>query len=147
MATRPGSHLFTTSSSTTHDAPTETWRFWAGTAATNPRVLTFATLAVVSLGLLPLYESIWWWDIAMHAACSAALVVWLYRIGVSPVAALVFLFSIGIAWEVLEAATPHFVLMAGGWEDTVGDVVSNTSGWVVATVAQRWISRVDDTLD
>ncbi|WP_396612089.1 hypothetical protein ACH9L7_02055 [Haloferax sp. S1W] len=129
--------------STARAAQSPSWRFWLGTAAANPRLLTYATLAVVSLGLLPLYESIWWWDIAMHAACSAALVAWLFRVDLSPAAALVSLFGIGVGWEVLEAATPHFVLMAGDWVDTAGDFVSNTSGWLVATFARRWIGGFD----
>ncbi|AFK20306.1 hypothetical protein E6P09_13635 [Haloferax mediterranei ATCC 33500] len=119
------------------------WRFWAVAAARSPRVLVFATLAVVSLGLLPLYESIWWWDIAMHSTNSAVIVAWSFRFRYTPLSALVLLFGIGVGWEFLEAMTPHFALMAGDSIDTAGDIVSNTAGWFVATLIRRRVRRLD----
>ncbi|ELZ94048.1 hypothetical protein C440_10523 [Haloferax mucosum ATCC BAA-1512] len=118
-------------------------RFWTVAAARSPRVLAFVTLIVVSLGLLPLYESIWWWDIAMHSSCSAVLVAWSFRFRYSPSPALVLLLGVSVGWEVVEASTPHFVLMAGDRVDTAGDIVSNTSGWVAATLLRRWVRYLD----
>ncbi|KAB1198974.1 hypothetical protein GJR99_12100 [Haloferax sp. MBLA0078] len=114
------------------------WRFWLGMATDSTQLLVMATLLVLSLGVLPLYEPIWWWDIAMHTSCSAIIVLWLFRLRVTAGGALLVLLSVSVGWEVLEAVTPHFVLMAGDTVDTVGDIVSNTSGWALVVLARWW---------
>ncbi|WP_231727977.1 hypothetical protein [Haloferax profundi] len=77
----------------------------------------------------------------MHTGVSAVIVVWLFRFHTTPWVALVFLLGISVGWEILEEITPHFMLMAGGLTDTIGDVISNVTGWAFVVLVRWWINR------
>ncbi|WP_199180566.1 hypothetical protein [Haloferax marisrubri] len=123
------------------------WQFWAHAAAASPRVLAFVTLASVSLGVLPLYEPVWWWDIVMHATCSACIVAWAYRLGVTATAGLAALLAVSAGWELLELAVPNYALIAGGALDTAGDFASNVAGWGVATLVRQSVADLGSMTD
>ncbi|SFR54743.1 hypothetical protein [Halogeometricum limi] len=123
------------------------WRFALLSVATR-RALAAVTVLVATLGLLPLYESVWWWDILTHTLAGATITGWLVlsRVRVASVVFLVALCS--GAWELLEYATPAFAFMAGSPADTVLDVACNFLGSaVVAGGYARFGPRVAPTHD
>ena len=95
------------------------------------------------------YERVWWWDIAMHASSAIGfgligfvLVFMVFqgdRYAAPPVAlafmAFCFAIFIGTAWEVFEFAMDRlfgFNMQKSGLQDTMGDLVVNMAGAVVA---------------
>lgn len=95
------------------------------------------------------YERVWWWDIAMHAGSAIGfgligfvLVFMIFqgdRYAAPPIAlafmAFCFAIFIGTAWEVFEFAMDRlfgFNMQKSGLQDTMGDLVVNMAGAVVA---------------
>jgi hypothetical protein len=113
--------------------PAAAWRFAVACVATR-RTLAVATAFAAALGLLPLYESVWWWDILTHTLAGAAIAGWLLLSRLRLAWVVVVLAALSGAWEVAEFATPNYVFVAGGPADTAVDVVCNFLGaGVVAT--------------
>ena len=96
------------------------------------------------LGMLGLYESTNWWDHLTHtvsAALAAALLyagllVWTSDGTVAAVGAVLAIFGLGVAWELLELAAREIadwydiepVLVHYGWRDTALDLVFDLVG-------------------
>jgi hypothetical protein len=95
------------------------------------------------------YERVWWWDIAMHAGSAIGfgligfvLVFMIFqgdRYAAPPIAlafmAFCFAIFIGTAWEVFEFAMDRlfgFNMQKSGLQDTMGDLIVNMAGAVVA---------------
>jgi hypothetical protein len=95
------------------------------------------------------YERVWWWDIAMHAGSAIGfgligfvLVFMIFqgdRYAAPPIAlafmAFCFAIFIGTAWEVFEFAMDRlfgFNMQKSGLQDTMGDLVVNMAGAVIA---------------
>ncbi|MDS0299522.1 hypothetical protein NDI76_12290 [Halogeometricum sp. S1BR25-6] len=110
------------------------WRFAVETAA-NRRTVAVSTAFVAALGLLPLYESVWWWDILTHALAGGAITGWLLLSGRRASAVVLLVALCSGAWELLEYATPTYVFIAGGAADTALDVVCNFAGSAVVAAA------------
>lgn len=111
--------------------PAAAWRFAVACVATR-RTLAVATAFAAALGLLPLYESVWWWDLLTHTLAGAAITGWLLLSRLRLAWVLVTLAALSGAWEVAEFATPNYVFVAGGAADTAVDVACNFFGAAVA---------------
>ena len=110
------------------------WRFAVETAA-NRRTVAVSTAFVAALGLLPLYESVWWWDILTHALAGGAITGWLLLSGQRASAVVLLVALCSGAWELLEYATPTYVFMAGDAADTALDVACNFGGSAAVAAA------------
>ena len=107
-----------------------------------------------TLGMLGLYESIWWWDHLTHTLSAALVAALLYASiivalpgsagwpGVAGALTVVFTFGIGVFWELVELVAREVgerydiepVLVHYGWRDTALDLVFNVVGAVVVVV-------------
>jgi hypothetical protein len=103
------------------------WRFALGCVATR-RTLALATAFAAALGLLPLYEPVWWWDLLTHTLAGAVIAGWLALSRVRLAWCVLLLAVLSGAWEVAEFATPNYVFVAGGPADTAVDVACNFLG-------------------
>lgn len=110
------------------------WLFAVESAA-NRRALAVSTAFVAALGLLPLYESVWWWDILTHTLAGGAITGWLLLSGRRASAVVLLVALCSGAWELLEYATPTYVFIAGGAADTALDVACNFGGSAVVAAA------------
>lgn len=110
------------------------WLFAVESAA-NRRTLAVSTAFVAALGLLPLYESLWWWDILTHTLAGGAITGWLLLSGRRAPAVVLLVALCSGAWELLEYATPTYAFVAGGAADTALDVVCNFGGSAVVAAA------------
>lgn len=110
------------------------WRFAVESAA-NRRTLAVSTAFVAALGLLPLYESVWWWDLLTHTLAGGAITAWLLLSGRRASAVVLLVALCSGAWELLEYATPTYVFIAGGAADTALDVVCNFAGSAAVAAA------------
>lgn len=111
------------------------------------------------------YERFWWWDALLHTASGLvmgilgfALVYVLNRerrteLTMSPFFIGLFSFSfamtIGVVWEIFEFAMDSFFgmnMQKSGLVDTMGDLIVNTVGALVSSVAGYFYVRGGDSL-
>ncbi|QCC50240.1 hypothetical protein [Halapricum salinum] len=125
----------------------------------DPWLVLWITLAALlhSLGMVGVYESVWWWDHLTHAFSAALVTAIGYAIVVAvdrhsetvhlPRAFLwlfVFLLTVavGVVWETMEFLTRELARVAGmrpvlivyGVEDTILDLVFDCVGALLAAV-------------
>ena len=119
----------------------------APSVVVDPTVPLWIALAgfLHSLGMLGLYESVWWWDHLTHTVSAALVAALLYAAlvvaftpstGVLAVATLVFTFAVGVFWELIELVAREVgdrfdvepVLVHYGWRDTAYDLVFDVVG-------------------
>lgn len=125
------------------DTPAPGWRFAVTSVATR-RTLALATAFAAALGLLPLYEAVWWWDLLTHALAGAAITGWLVLARWRVASVLLVVAALSGAWEVLEHATPTYVFVAGEPADTAVDVLCNFAGSAAVVAAfDRFASDAD----
>ncbi|ADQ66558.1 hypothetical protein C499_02339 [Halogeometricum borinquense DSM 11551] len=123
------------------------WQFVVASIATR-RTLAIATVFAAALGLLPLYESVWWWDLLTHTLAGAVITGWLLISRWRITAVLLFVACCSGAWEVAEYATPTYVFIAGNPTDTALDVMCNFVGSATAVAAfGLYQSRLGRTAD
>jgi hypothetical protein len=113
----------------------------------DPTVPLWIALAgfLHSLGMLGLYESVWWWDHLTHTVSAALVAALLYAAlvvaftpstGVLAIATLVFTFAVGVFWELIELVAREVgdrldvepVLVHYGWRDTAFDLLFDVVG-------------------
>ncbi|WP_138006601.1 hypothetical protein [Halalkalirubrum salinum] len=107
-----------------------------------------------SLGMLGLYESIWWWDHLTHTLSAALVAALLYAgfivtlpdiagvggsSGIIVTATVVCTFAVGVFWELIELIAREVserfdiepVLVHYGWRDTILDLVFDVVGALI----------------
>ncbi|AQL44480.1 hypothetical protein BV210_05190 [Halorientalis sp. IM1011] len=113
----------------------------------DPTVPLWIALAgfLHSLGMLGLYETLWWWDHLTHTVSAALVAALLYAAllvayplsaGVLAVATVGFTFAVGVFWELIELVAREVgdrfdvepVLVHYGWRDTAFDLVFDVVG-------------------
>ncbi|MFB6303317.1 MAG: hypothetical protein ABEH78_10725 [Haloferacaceae archaeon] len=104
-----------------------------------------------SLGMLGLYESVWWWDHLTHTVSAALVAALVYAWGLvalqgatggappsAPVLAVTMgsTFAVGVVWELIEQVARAVgerydvepVLVYYGWQDTAADLGFDVAG-------------------
>jgi hypothetical protein len=113
----------------------------------DPTVPLWIALAgfLHSLGMLGLYESVWWWDHLTHTVSAALVAALLYAalvVGFAlppitlAVATILFTFAVGVFWELIELVAREVgdrfdvepVLVHYGWRDTAFDLLFDVVG-------------------
>jgi len=125
----------------------------------DPWLVLWITVAALlhSLGMVGVYESVWWWDHLTHAFSAALVAAVGYAIVVAidrhsesvrfpPAFLWVFVFlstvAVGVVWETMEFLTRELARAAGlqpvlivyGIEDTILDLVFDCVGAILAAV-------------
>lgn len=125
----------------------------------TPELPVWVTVAgfLHSLGMLGLYESIWWWDHLTHTVSTMLVAALVYAglivavsTGAAPAlslaavagATVLFTFAVGVFWELVELVARAVgerydiepVLVHYGWRDTAFDLLFDLVGAVVVVV-------------
>ena len=119
----------------------------APSTTVDPTVPLWIALAgfLHSLGMLGLYETLWWWDHLTHTVSAALVAALLYAAllvayplsaGPLAVATVGFTFAVGVFWELIELVAREVgdrfdvepVLVHYGWRDTAFDLVFDVVG-------------------
>ncbi len=144
--------------------------WWGWTITVTPELTAWVAAAgfLHSLGMLGLYESVWWWDHVTHLV-SGSLVAALVYAGfivlgqdgsgfeasweTAAVFTVVFTFLVGVFWELVELVARDVgerldvdpVLVHYGWRDTAYDLVFDLVGalLVVALDVRLFVSLAD----
>lgn len=106
---------------------TDGWRL-ALAAVASRRGFALFTAFAATLGLLPLYDAVWWWDLLTHTLSGAVIGGWLLLARRRAAAVLAVVAVLTGAWELAEYATPNYVFVGGGPADTALDAVCNFAG-------------------